>query len=339
MIQKTLHLVDPELVPILRGFTRPPLSETTLPALREMALPILEEPSEAGRRVQAIRFNVPGPQDAPEVGVIVYRPPSTDIALPCIFHIHGGGYILGKAGQREAAHRDLAASLHCAIVTVDYRLAPETPFPGAINDCYAALQWLFAEAPRLDIDATRIGVAGESAGGGLAAALALMVRDRGEHNLTFQHLIYPMLDDRTGVSGSPHPQTGEFIWTAQDNAFAWGALLGCKPGGKDVSPYAAAARAQDLSRLPATFISTGALDLFVEEDIDYARRLSRAGVSVELHVYPGAFHGFEISPTAGIARLSRANSKAALERALKKPAGHAVDGESRRVGSRLGAPP
>ena len=209
-----------------------PLSESTLQALREMALPLVEEPSEAGRQVQVVRFGVPGPKDAPEVDVIVYRPPQSDIALPCIFHIHGGGYILGKAGQRDAKHRDLAAGLHCAIVTVDYRLAPETPFPGPIDDCYAALQWLFAEAANLGIDAARIGVMGESAGGGLAAALALMVRDRNEHNLTFQHLIYPMLDDRTGASGSPHPLAGEFIWTAQDNAFAWGALLGGKPGGE-----------------------------------------------------------------------------------------------------------
>lgn len=326
MVQKSLHLVDPELLPVLKSFARLPLSDATLPALREMALPLVEEPSEAGRQVQVVCFSVPGPQDAPEVGVIVYRPPQADTALPCIFHIHGGGYILGRAGQREAKHRDLAASLHCAIVTVDYRLAPETPFPGPINDCYAALQWLFAEAPNLGIDATRIGVAGESAGGGLAAALALMVRDRGEYNLTFQHLVYPMLDDRTGVSGSPHPLAGEFIWTAHDNAFAWGALLGSKPGGEGVSPYAAAARAQDLSRLPPAFISTGALDLFVEEDIDYARRLARAGVSVELHVYPGAFHGFEVSPSAGIARLSRANSTAALERALRKQSGRAAEG-------------
>jgi triacylglycerol lipase len=275
-----------------------------------------------------IRLSVPGPQDAPEVGIIIYRPPRADVALPCIFHIHGGGYVLGKVGQREATHRDLAASLHCAIVTVDYRLAPETPFPGPINDCYAALQWLFAEAPRLGIDATRIGVAGESAGGGLAAALALMARDRGEYNLAFQHLIYPMLDDRTGVSGSPHPLTGEFVWTADDNAFAWGALLGSKPGGDGVSLYAAAARAEDLSRLPSTFISTGALDLFLEEDVDYARRLARVGVSVELHVYPGAFHGFEVSPTAGIARLSRANSYAALERALRKRTGQVAEGLS-----------
>jgi acetyl esterase/lipase len=324
MIQKSLHLVDPELFPILKSFTRLPLSETTLPALREMALPLSEEPSEAGRQVQVVRFSVPGPQDAPEIGVIVYRP-LADTALPCIFHIHGGGYILGRAGQRDAKHRDLAASLHCAIVTVDYRLAPETPFPGSINDCYAALRWLFAEAFNLGIDAARIGVAGESAGGGLAAALALMVRDRDEYNLTFQHLIYPMLDDRTGVSGSPHPLAGEFIWTAEDNAFAWGALLGGKPGGEGVSPYAAAARAQDLSRLPPAFISTGALDLFVEEDIDYARRLGQAGVSVELHVYPGAFHGFEVSPTAGIARLSRENSRAALERALRKHSGQAAE--------------
>jgi triacylglycerol lipase len=169
----------------------------------------------------------------------------------------------------------------------------------------------------LGVDSARIGVMGESAGGGLAAALALLARDRREHSLTFQHLIYPMLDDRTCVAKSPHPFAGEFLWTAHNNAFGWSALLGAAPGSANVSPYAAAARADDLSGLPPTFISTGALDLFLEEDIEYARRLMRQGVPVELHVYPGAYHAFDFLTNARIAAAARRDSLAALRRFLR----------------------
>jgi triacylglycerol lipase len=157
---------------------------------------------------------------------------------------------------------------------------------------------------------------GESAGGGLAAALALLARDRREYKLAFQHLIYPMLDDRTCVTKSPHPYTGEFIWTPHNNSFGWCSLLGVAPGSADVSPYAAPARAADLARLPPTFISTGALDLFLEEDIDYAKRLAWQGVPVELHVYPGAYHAFDMEPIARVAVNARRDSVAALRRFL-----------------------
>ena len=153
----------------------------------------------------------------------------------------------------------------------------------------------------------------------MAAALALPARDRGEHRLAFQHLIYPMLDDRTCVRADPHPHVGRFIWTPQMNLFGWTALLGRAPGSPDVSFYAAAARAQDLSKLPPTFISTGALDLFLDEDLDYGSRLLRAGVPVEIHVYPGSFHGFDFMADAGVSRAARRDSLAALARFLRPP--------------------
>jgi triacylglycerol lipase len=162
---------------------------------------------------------------------------------------------------------------------------------------------------------------GESAGGGLAAALALLARDRGEYRLAFQHLIYPMIDDRTVVASDPHPYTGEYVWTAESNAFGWASLLGVPPGSDGVSPYAAAARAETLKGLPPTFISTGALDLFLEEDLEYARRLTREGVPVELHVYPGAYHAFNIAAGAGVAQAAQRDSLAALRRALNPAAG------------------
>jgi triacylglycerol lipase len=230
--------------------------------------------------------------------------------------MHGGGYVIGSPAADAPQHQELAAALPCCIVSVDYRLAPETPFPGAVEDCYAALTWLFAHAAVLGIDPLRVGVMGESAGGGLAAALALMARDRGQFSLAFQHLIYPMIDDRTCVVADPHPHVGAFIWTPHNNRFGWSALLGGAPGAAGVSPYAAAARAEDLSGLPPTFISTGALDLFLEEDLEYARRLTRAGVPVELHVYPGAFHAFDYDPSASVAAQARRDSRAALARAM-----------------------
>ena len=313
---KSRHLVDSELLGTLDTLPTIDLTVDLLPAIRATGLPLQFE-APAPDAADVTRRKVPGPEGAPEVEVAIYTPRPCDASLPCIFHIHGGGYVTGSTAALEPIHRSLSVKANCCIVSVDYRLAPETRFPGAIEDCYAALSWLFKRAGELGVDSARIGVMGESAGGGLAAALALLARDRREHSLTFQHLIYPMLDDRTCVAKSPHPFAGEFLWTAHNNAFGWSALLGAAPGSANVSPYAAAARADDLSGLPPTFISTGALDLFLEEDIEYARRLMRQGVPVELHVYPGAYHAFDFLTNARIAAAARRDSLAALRRFLR----------------------
>src|SRR5581483_5805547 len=185
--------------------------------------------------------------------------------------------------------------------------------------CYAALTWLFTHADELGVDTMRLAIGGASAGGGLAAALGLLTRDRGIVPLAFQLLIYPMLYDCTVTTTEPHPYTGEFIWTAQANRFGWRALLGQEPGGPDVSPYAAAARAESLAGLPPTFISVGALDLFLEEDLEYARRLMRAGVPTELHVYPGAYHGFNMVADARVTQAATRDEFTALKRVLIDP--------------------
>jgi triacylglycerol lipase len=312
---RSRHLVDPQLLPMLEAFPTVALSDAILPVMRARPPWSPVNPADVARTDLTIR-KVPGPEGAPEVEVYVYRPVGVEGALPCILHIHGGGYVAGDASGVEGAHRPLAADLGCCILSVNYRLAPETRYPGALEDCYAALAWLVAQAQALGVDPARIGVMGESAGGGLAAALALLVRDRGVYSLLFQHLIYPMLDDRTCVAEDPHPYVGEYIWTPHNNHFGWSALLGTAPGGPDVSPYAAAARATDLSGLPPTYLSTGSLDLFLEENLDYAKRLLRVGVPVELHVYPGGFHAFNVAPGADIAVAARRDSKVALSRAL-----------------------
>jgi len=320
MATGTRVLVDPELGPMLDLFPTAELSVELLPVLRQPGRFAFPPASGEGARVGLEKRLVPGFRGAPDVGVWIYTPPEATTPLPCIFHMHGGGYVMGDVGSQEPVHRTMAASLGCVIVSVDYRLAPETVFPGAIEDCYAALAWVFANAADLGVDPARIGVMGESAGGGLAASLALLTRDRGEHALAFQHLIYPMIDDRTCIVPDPHPHTGEFIWDADKNLFGWRAILGVEPGANDVSPYAAASRAEDLSGLPPTFISTGGLDLFLEEDLEYARRLMRVGVPVELHVYPGAFHAFNVHPTAEVSLQARHDSLAALTKRLKSKA-------------------
>lgn len=259
---------------------------------------------------------IPGPEESPDVRVLVCLPPSVQETIPVVLWLHGGGYVMGSADSEDLMAKTIVSAVGCAVVSVDYRLAPETPYPGSLEDCYAALKWLSTHASELGIDPKRIAVAGSSAGGGLAAALALLTRDRGEFQLIFQLLIAPMLDDRTTTLAQPHPYTGEFIWTREANRFGWTAYLGHEPGKPDVSPYAAAARAEHLEGLPPTFINVGAIDLFLEEDLEYARRLMRAGVPTELHVYPGVYHGFRMVSDAQVTKNAYRDQLSALKRAF-----------------------
>lgn len=308
------HLVDREILPLLELFGDTTLTAETLPEIRERKV---EFPPADPDGVSVRRVMIPGRDGDPDVPLDVYHPAGRTENLACIYHIHGGGFVSGSLEADAFALRAFTARLGCVIISVGYRLAPETRFPGAIEDCYAGLAWTMNNAAALGISADRIGVMGESAGGGLAASLSLLVRDRGEFALAFQHLVYPMLDDRTCIA-DPHPYTGEFVWTANSNKFGWNALLGHEPGTEGVSPYAAAARAENLDGLPPAFISTAALDLFVEENLDYARRLIRARVPTELHVYPGAFHGFDVVPGSAVADAARADRLDALRRAIRQ---------------------
>jgi len=311
----TRHLVDPELLPGLEMFPKFAFDAESLPTIRTMMDQMGTGPLAAEGFAGTIeRVLLPSPEGH-DVPVIVHRPDALPDKAPAILHIHGGGYVIGSAVVSVPSNAATAGTLGCLVVSVDYRLAPETAHPGPVEDCYTALAWMAQNAEALGIDAARIAVSGESAGGGLAAALCLLARDRGGPAVCFQHLIFPMLDDRT-TRESAGPQTGEFVWTPESNRFGWSALLGEPAGGQGISPYAAPARATDLSGLPPAFLSVGALDLFLAEDMDYARRLNEAGVPAELHVYPGAFHGFGIAAEARVSRQSAADSLAALRRAL-----------------------
>jgi acetyl esterase/lipase len=259
---------------------------------------------------------VPGPAGAPDISVRTYRPAGLRPAAPAFYWIHGGGMVMGTVPMSDGYCAGLADHLGALVASVDYRLAPQHPFPAPLEDCYAGLRWLHASAATLGIDPARIAIGGGSAGGGLAAGLALLARDRAEVPLCYQFLVYPMIDDRNATP-SAHAITDTRVWNRITNLAGWHAYLDGRAGAPDVSPYAAPARATDLAGLPPAYINVGTLDLFVDEDIAYAQALSRAGVPVELHVYPGAYHGSSnLVPAAAISQRWLADERAALHRAL-----------------------
>ncbi len=312
------HLIDPQLLSGLAMLPQEDLSAETLARFRTMMAELTRlrdgEPA-SHPAVCREEVMVPALDGAPPVRLLTYSHSDKSRLRPAYFYIHGGGYVLGTADMADANCAYLAAELDCVVTSVDYRLAPETVFPGNVEDCYAALKWLHDNAATLGADPQRIAIGGDSAGGGLAAALALLARDRGEIPIIHQQLVYPMLDDRD--PDNTHPHTGEFGWTRAANRFGWRSLLGREPGGDDVSPYAAAARAENLAGLPRAFISVGALDLFLESNLEYARRLTRAGVAVELHVYPGAYHGSDIIADARVTQQHKRDQLEALRTVFK----------------------
>lgn len=311
------HLVAPELAPGIDVFPNLDFSlglEAPRAGMIGRELPPL--PPELETVTCTERFITGAPGD-PDVRILHYVPPGSAAApRPAVLEIHGGGFVIGKADMSDAANRMIALKLDCVIVSVDYRLAPETPWPGARNDNYAALCWLANNAAELGVDPARIAISGGSAGGGHAAALALHARDAGGPAICFQLIDFPMLDDRTCVDPDPHPYAGEFVWTPAHNHFGWKSLLGVEPGGDGAHQTAAPARAEDLSGLPPAFISIGALDLFLDESLEYTRRLSRAGVPVELHVIPGSYHGSGLVADAPQSKLVVQLRMQALARAL-----------------------
>jgi acetyl esterase/lipase len=312
--EERLSGIDPELVEAVRNLADEDVSAANLETVRARPTPGPLPPP--APQLQTVM--IPGPPGAPEVMVQLIDPPGGGEGRSAFLHMHGGGFVAGKAGRNPSFLQTVAAELGCVVASVGYRLAPETPFPGSLEDNYAALAWLNREAGRLRIDPSRIMIGGESAGGGHAAMLAIAARDRGDYPIAFQLLTYPMLDDRTGATRPAPAHTGRVRWSAASNRFGWGALLGRPPGGEDTPPGASPARVKDLSGLPPAFIGVGGLDLFLEEDIEYARRLTAAGVACELLVIPGAYHGFDVMvPDAGPSRRFREARLAALTRAVK----------------------
>ncbi|KPB76982.1 alpha/beta hydrolase [Pseudomonas cannabina] len=236
-------------------------------------------------------------EQAHGIRLCLYRPelPLDSAHLPAVLYIHGGGFVLGSPEMADDYLAALANELNALIVAVDYRLAPEHPFPIPLEDCYAALEWIFHTGRTLGMDTRNVVIMGHSAGGGLAAAVAILARNQGAHKVAGLVLIYPMLDHRTGSTDSPppNPTTGTFSWSRQANHFCWECLRGCYALDDDRRALFSPALATDLSGLPPAFICVGALDLFLEEDLAFGLTLSRSGVPVEMHVYPGVPHMFD----------------------------------------------
>jgi acetyl esterase/lipase len=298
----------------IRSFDMATMELTALPELRASMAEVARQaapplPPGVTQREEVVA----GKGGAPDTRVCVYSGTGAATGRGGILWIHGGGYMVGSGLMTDARLARWADELDAVVVSVEYRLAPEHPYPSGLDDCYAALAWMYGHAAELGVDPARIGVVGPSAGGGLAAALALLARDRGELPLAFQLLIYPMIDDR---NVTPSSRLDTLVWTREANQVGWRAYLGDAAGG-DVPPYAAPARATDLAGLPPAFVSVGTLDVFRDEDIDYALRLLAAGVPTELHVYPGATHGFEtLCPDAAVSRRCQRDIDDALARAL-----------------------
>ena len=234
-------------------------------------------------------------EGAPDVRIRIYRPKESSYAhpQPAIFTIHGGGMVTGNIAADDANAAALCERSGALTVAIDYRLAPEHPFPAAINDCYAVANWLFENVAELDVDATRIALHGGSAGGGLAIGLALMMRDRGNLRFCFLMALYPMIDDRH-ITASSKTITNLGVWDRKASLESWAWYLGDAYGSDDISPYAAPIRATHLEGLPPTFIDVGTHDLFLDEDREFAERLEAAGVPVEFHINEGAYHAAEL---------------------------------------------
>jgi acetyl esterase/lipase len=297
----------------------PPMSFDDLPAARVASKKMqgaMKLTMPVSRGIKTENRNIPGPEGAPDIAVRIYRSEKQTRALPALLWIHGGGYMLGDLEPDDFSCSQLSLAGECVVLAVDYRLAPEHPYPAPLEDCYAALKWLSIHAAELGVERLRISIGGASAGGGLAAGLALLARDRAEVGVIFQLLIYPMIDDgNIAPASDSSPET--ILWTRAANLIGWRSYLGCAPGGEDLPCYAAASRATELKGLAPAYMAVGDLDLFAEEDVDYARRLIRAGISTELHVYPGGCHAFDILvPGAGISRRFNADIQRALKKAL-----------------------
>jgi acetyl esterase/lipase len=317
-------LVDPELLPVLKQFPAFELSAEMVVKFRQMpGMPPLPAPAP-----QPVERHIPGPPGAsearaPEVRLWVVDPAPLEKGKPLLLHMHGGGFMMTDPMLMPRL-QGIATDCHCVVVSVDYRLAPETRYPGALEDNYAALKWVHAHSAELGIDRSRIAVGGESAGGGHAASLAIHARDRNKRDrneedvpICFQLLIYPELDDRTGSSNPAPPAIGQFMWTASANRLAWSSLLGVPAGSSKVPVAAVPARVASVAGLPPAWIGVGSIDLFVEEDMEYARRLVHAGVATELLVVRGAFHGFDLLvPDAEASKQFSESWKSALRKAF-----------------------
>jgi acetyl esterase len=312
------YAFDPELAPWAPALSQ--LSFADIPAARagESELLAVLPPYQPPVPLDVDELMVPGPEGSPDVRVRRYRPTDHDGPLPALVYIHGGGFVVGSLELYDADARRIAAEVGAVVFSVDYRLAPEHPFPAGLEDCYATLVWVADNAGELRVDPDRLAVGGESAGGGLTAGVALLARDRGGPRLCLQFLGIPELDDRLDTESMRTIEAP--ITTIPNGEISWDSYLGIGVRGTgEVSPYAAPARATDLAGLPPALVTAYEFDALRDEGIAYAQRLLAAGVSTELHVYPGAFHACTWIADAGICQMILGDLVDALRRRLHAP--------------------
>ena len=311
---KSKHLVDSELAQALKATPAITPTRDSLPGLRENIAQLrAAAPPAPGVTVEE-KFLTRA--DGTALRILLYTPASSRLTGALLW-FHGGGMVMGTPEMNDPQSRHLAHRMGCMVIAVDYRLAPEFPYPGGLDDCYLALKWAHESATSMGIPRERIAVTGESGGGCLAAALVIQARDRAEVKVSAQFLQYAMLDDRTGTSAEldPMPFAGEFVWTKESNSFAWHCVLGHAAGQPQIADYAAPGRVEKLSGLPSTCIIIGELDLFIGENLRFAKNLMQHGVSTELHVYPGAYHGFmSFVPDAQVTKRAERDFWGAMER-------------------------
>ncbi|MBY9081332.1 alpha/beta hydrolase [Paenibacillus sp. HN-1] len=308
---KSVNDVLPELREIMEGLPVFDLRNPQIP--KGVKIPHVDK----SPLVKTTKRSIPGPES--ELKVKIYEPVNrTNDVLPALLWIHGGGYVLGNYEIDDGLCEQFVLVANCVVVSIDYRLAPQYPYPAALEDCYAGLEWMVTQAEELYIDTSRIAIAGTSAGGGLTAALTLLARDKEGPKIAFQMPLCPMIDERNITPSSYEINKDSFpkLWNREQNQLAWSMYLGDMSSDK-VPPYAAPTRSKDLSGLPPAYICVGELDLFRDETIEYVNRLAQADIPVEFHLYPGCFHGFEkVFHDTEISRQARNEYINALARAL-----------------------
>lgn len=310
----TRHLVDPENQPLIDLMVLSEFTREDLPQIRadfELQSAFLGEP-----QLKPEVRRIEGPEGPLEIYWFDPAPGTTGRAA--LLHIHGGGMIIGSAKSMQHGPAATAMATGIPVASVEYRLAPDHPFPAPQEDCLAGLAWLAGQAGELGVNPQRIGIMGESAGGGLAAAVAIMARDIGGPAIAAQFLTYPMLDHRTGGADCAwrNPSTGEFIWTRASNRFGWEALQGAYALDDNRIGWFSPTRAESLEGLPPCWIGIGNLDLFLDENLDYTRRLTAAGVATELHIYPGGIHAFNAVAGSRLANAFTRDQNEAIGRML-----------------------
>lgn len=296
--------VDQAYLPIVEPAASAPVTLDDINGVRRMmhaAFPGMDMPTGVTREDYSVEAS-----DGRPLPLFLCRPAGPTGPRALIYWIHGGGYYAGHFEQDTDRMVEWCLALGCTVASVEYRLAPEHPYPAALEDCYAGLSWLVEKGRELGVDSARVIVAGASAGGGLAAALSLLCRERGGPGLAGQLLLYPMLDDRCSTESS---QWETYVWTRERNQLGWRSYLGSLAASQDVPPLAAPARSTDLAGLPQTLMLVGSIDILLDEDLTFARRLIDAGVSTDLHVFAGAPHGFDLPKLGGNTPLGRRASE------------------------------